>query len=299
MGVKRVLDQLYAYAPVPVSSSSLFFHLVVSWLKSPRTRLEKGIFIISVDVDVGNKELGIINEGRNDANIARYFSEYSIGEMEERALPLLVNLFNDFDISATFAVRGQITELDDSVLNILLKSPVKHDIGVHGYYHRRFKSLSHREAENELEMISIGMKKFNLTPRSFVFPLNSVAHLNLLETFGYKCYRSESRFLNNRAVIEKHGGLYDIPPGFFLGRGGNSAFLRKLLDVSVAKKLIFHIWFHPWNFGENYESIRRNIEKWLLPNLVYAKEKVRKGELTFETMLSAAEKFARLHNKVI
>ena len=300
---KESFDTLYGSSPsssrigkinVSVSFFSQLYHLVVFKLEEPKIQLENGMLIISIDVDVGNKELGVINKGKNDANVNIYASEYSIGEIEEWALPLFVDLFNDFEIPVTFAIRGQLTEVDNSILELLLNSSVKHDIGSHGYYHRRFKNLSHNEAENELNMISSGMKKFGIIPRSFVFPKNSVAHLDLLEKNGYKCYRSYGDFMNDRMYIEKEGLLYNIHPSLYIGQSIGSIFLKKILDIGIAKKLPFHVWFHLWNFGETEESIQRTINKVFFPLLRYAKKKERRGVLTFETMLSAAQKVERM-----
>lgn len=273
-----------------VSLLSQTYRYFAYLFKRPKMLLENGMFIISVDVDVGNKELGVINEGKNDVNVSGSTSEYLVGEIEERALPLFVNLFNDFEISVTFAVRGQLTEVSHAVLDLVLHSNVKHDIGAHGYYHKQFINLTHNEAENELEMISVGMKKFGITPRSFVFPRNRVAHLDLLEKHGYKCYRGHDYCMH----IEKKGCLYNIHPSLFLGQRISSIFPKKILDISIAKKLPFHIWFHPWNFGETEESIQRSINKVFIPLLRYAKKKERNGVLTFETMLSTAQKVERM-----
>lgn len=256
-------------------------------------QLEKGIFIISIDVDVGSRELGVINRGKNDANVNKRISEYQVGKIEEETLPLFVETFNDLEIPVTFAVRGQLTEVNDSILELLLKSSVKHDIGAHGYYHRQFTNLSRNEAENELNMISSGMRKFGIVPRSFVFPNNNVAHLDPLQKFGYKCYRGYGDFMNDCMYIEK-GQLYNIHPSLYIDQGTSFTFLRKILDISIAKKLPFHVWFHLWNFGETKESIQRTITNVFIPLLKYAKKKEKSGELTFETMLSAAERVEKL-----
>jgi peptidoglycan/xylan/chitin deacetylase (PgdA/CDA1 family) len=273
------------------SSLSELYHFVAYSIKRPERHFEKAMLITSIDVDVGNRELGVINQGKNDINVNNYISEYSIGRIEEQALPLFVDLFNSFEIPVTFAIRGQLTEVQKPhPLEILLRSPVKHDIGAHGYYHREFKNLSRKEAERELSMISAGMKKFGIMPRSFVFPKNSVGHLELLEIYGYKCYRSCGDFMNDCMYIEKKGRLYDIHPSFYIGQVKNSTFSRKILDIAIAKKLPFHIWFHLWNFGKEERSLQRNIAKIFVPLLDYAKRKAEKDVLTFETMLSAAEK---------
>jgi len=298
MTVKEFLDKSFFSGGIgrkirkPISFFSQLYHFFAFRLEEPRIQLENGMFIISIDVDAGDKELGVINKGKNDAYVHPYISEYSVGEIEERALPLFVDLFNDFEIPVTFAMRGQLTEVDNPILELLLKSPVKHNIGSHGYYHRRFKNLSHKEAENELNMISVGMKKFGIFPRSFVFPSNSVAHLDLLEKYGYKCYRGYGDFMNDCMYIEKQGQLYNIHPSLFLKppQCMSSIFLKKILDISITKKLPFHIWFHPWNFGETKESIQRTINKGFISLFKYAKQKEKSGMLTLETMLSATEK---------
>jgi hypothetical protein len=67
-------------------------------------------------------------------------------------------------------------------------------------------------------------------------------------------------------------------------------FLRKILDISIARKLPFHVWFHLWNFGETEEAMQKVIKKVLTPFLCYARRKEREDVLNFETMLSAALK---------
>lgn len=257
-------------------------------------QLENSMFIISIDIDVGKKELGLINEGKNDANVSKCISEYSVGQIEERTLPYLVDLFNSYEIPVTFAMRGQLTEVDDFILKLLRDSSVGYDIGAHGYYHRHFKNLSYKEAESELKMISAGMRRFGIIPRSFVFPANSVAHLNLLEKHGYKCYRSRGNFMKDRMQIEKQGLLYDIHPSLYFRPSVSPQILKKIVDIAISRKRPFHIWFHLWNFGATSKSIHKNINKIFAPLLDHAKQKEKSGELTFETMLSAAEEIEEL-----
>ncbi|MFX0126324.1 MAG: polysaccharide deacetylase family protein [Candidatus Hodarchaeota archaeon] len=255
-------------------------------------QLENAMFITSIDVDVGNKELGLINQGKNDTNVHDLLSEFSVGDIEERVLPLFVNFFNDLEIPVTFAIRGQLAEVDGAILDLLMESPIKHDIGSHGYFHMPFPNLSSSEAEKELYRTSMGMRKFGITPRSFVFPKNQAAHLDLLEKYGYKCYRGSSNFLNDDMYVEKHGQLYNIHPSFYLGHSMNPIFLKGIIDISVKNRLPFHVWFHPWNFGKTKESIQRSISKVFSPLFRYAKKKEENGLMTFETMLSITKKLA-------
>ena len=285
-------DKMSKFVPL----ASQLCHYFAFQLKKPKMQLEKGMFIISIDVDAGNRELGVINKKKNDKNVSNYLSEYRVGELDEIAFPLFASTFANFQIPATFAVRGQLTELKDSLLELLLESSVEHDIGAHGYYHRTFTYLSHIEAENELKLISKGMKKFGIVPRSFVFPKNQVAHLDLLDKYGYKCYRSLGNLMNDCMYIEKHGPLFKFYPSLYIDARdySRSIFVKKILDIAISKKLPFHIWFHLWNFGETEGTIQRNIQKLFFPLFKYAKKAEKSGDLTFETMLSAAEKLEKL-----
>jgi hypothetical protein len=272
---------------------SQLFRSVVYLLQRPMMQVEKGMLIISVDVDVGSKELGIINGGKNDVNVSSSYSEYLIGKVEEQALPLFIDLFNHYEIPVTFALRGQLTEVCNSVFDLFLESSVKHDIGAHGYYHKDFRNLSQNEARNELKMISTGMKRLGIIPKSFVFPRNNVAHLDLLGNYGYKCYRDRRLC----TYIEKEGRLYNVHPSLFIYQYNSPKLLKRFIDLCTAKKVPFHVWFHPWNFGFNEKLIRRNIKRLFFPVIEYAQQKVKRGELTFETMLSAAQKIEEFrHN---
>ena len=121
-----------------------------------------------------------------------------------------------------------------------------------------------------------------------------MAHLDLLERYGYKCYRGFGDFMNDCMYIEKQGRLYNVHPSLYLDRSISSMFLKKILNLAVAKKLPFHIWFHLWNFGETKGSIRRTVNRVFCPLLKYAKKKEKNGLLDVETMLSATEKVKKL-----
>ncbi|MCW4018858.1 MAG: polysaccharide deacetylase family protein [Candidatus Bathyarchaeota archaeon] len=259
-------------------------------LELPRKQFETAMLILSVDVDVGARELGILNEGKNDAYVHKYLSEAQIGEIEEHALPLFVDAFSEFEVPATFAVRGQLAALDNGFLDLLLTSPVKHDIGAHGYSHKNFKHLKREEAEEELALTAAGFKKLGVTPKSFVFPRNGVRHLDVLESFGYKCYRERGTLRSDGMFIEKKGSLYNVQPSLYLSPSVSPFILEKILNVAVNKKVPLHLWFHMWNFGTTRKQIEDYVENIFSPFLEHARKKEKAGLLTFETMLSAANK---------
>jgi hypothetical protein len=278
---------------IPESAFSQLYHLAAFKVRKPMTHFEKGMLIISIDIDVGSGELGVVNQGKNDVNVHQILSERAVGKIEEDALPFFVDMFETLDMPVTFALRGQCLDVDASAVELLLGSSVKHDIGSHGYTHRKFKTLSRLDAVAELNMTAVAMREYGIIPRSFIFPQDSVAHLNLLEEYGYTSFRSFGSFLSDRMQVEKQGRLYNICPSIHLTRSANALLLKKLVDVAVSEKAPFHVWFHLWNFGFDMESIRRSLKGAVLPFLLYAREKVNIGELSFETMFSVVEKIER------
>lgn len=281
--IRRKLERL--------SIPSQFFHLVSFAMKPPTIQLEKSALITSIDVDVGSHLVAEINKGKNDRNVNNYLSEYRVGQIEEYVVPILINLYSSLEIPVTFAIRGQITETESDLLTCLLDSPIKHDIAGHSYYHRTFSSISSLEAQKEMQLLSIGLKKFGINPKSFVFPRNEVGHLSLLEKYGYKCYRGKGGFPRDELSIRKQGNLFDIRPGFHTGVTYNPIFLKNIIDISCKHKLPFHIWFHPRDLYETRGGpTEKNIERVLLPIYRYAKKKEKCGTLSFETMHSVIGK---------
>jgi hypothetical protein len=263
-------------------------HITLYSIKKPKMPFGKGMLIVSTDIDVGNPLLGVINRGSRDRDVNLNFSEYHIGKIEEISIPLFINKFDCFDIPMTLAFRGQLTEVGGKILDVLIDSSSKHDIGAHGYYHTMFTELSRKNAEDELQKISIGMKEYGLSPKSFIFPRNRVAHLDLLEKYDYLCYRGSGGLLTDCMKIEQSGNLLNVHPSLFIDGNSNLFLLKKMLDISIRAKSVFHIWFHFWNFGQNEISISKKINNLLVPFLSYAKEKQQNGLLDFETMNSAA-----------
>jgi peptidoglycan/xylan/chitin deacetylase (PgdA/CDA1 family) len=276
-----------------LSVISQALHYVSFSCKKPATRFDKAALIFSIDVDVGSQRLGEKNGGKNNHNVHDYLSESVIGRVEEQAVPLLLQAFNDLGVPVTFALRGQLAEVENSIIALILRSPVKHDIGAHGYYHRTFTTLSRVEAEKELEMISEGMKKFGIKPRSFVFPKNRVAHLSLLEKWGYLCFRAYGDLLRDGMFVKKCRNLYDVHPGLYLGKCSNPIFLNKIINIAVKYRAPLHVWFHPWDFGNSPKAVNMKIVKVLQPFLKHAKQEQDNDTLEFETMRSIAEKTAR------
>jgi hypothetical protein len=277
-----------------LATASQICHLLKFRFQRPTTKLDTAMLIISVDVDAGTNKLGLINKGKNDLNVNNYLSESKIGEAESKALPQLVKAFDCFGVPVTFALRGQLIETGDPIIDTLLGASVKHDIGAHGYTHRTFTTLTKEEAVEELKLTANQLKKVGVTPHSFVFPRNAVAHLDVLESFNYKCYRANAgSFRKDDMLIQRNGGLYNIQPSLYLCPTTSPLLAKKILNFAVNEHAPLHVWFHPWNLGLTEKSITQNVQKFILPFLKHAKLLEYNGLLRFETMFSAAETFSQ------
>jgi peptidoglycan/xylan/chitin deacetylase (PgdA/CDA1 family) len=269
---------------------SPFAHYMKYRNNKPPIQFTTGIFILSLDVDVGSPQVGVVNEGRNDQNVHDEKTEQQIGEIEEIALPLITACLNQLEMPATYAVRGQLLDIETSILNLLQDSPVPHDIGAHGYSHRTFTSLNEDQARTELQCIAQAFQRQNMTVKSFIFPKNMVHHLDVLAEYKYLCYRAYGDLNHDDRAILKTQDLYDIHPSLYLGDVTTTYMIKKIIDVSVRDHAVLHFWLHPWNMGETETSITTNIKNILAPILQHAQTYQRQGALQFETMRSVAEK---------
>jgi hypothetical protein len=267
-------------------------HLVTLSAK-PATSLRESMMIISIDIDAGSKMLGYINNGKNDTAVNNHHSESIIGQIEETALPLFVELLEDMGISATFAVRGQLLDCCEGSIDCLIDSSVVHDIGSHGYSHKQFCDLSSDEAESEIRKTTEAIKKLGITPHSFIFPRNAVAHLDILEKYGYKCFRSNGGLRHDAMQIKRVGNIHNVFPSMLLDQNTDISIAKQLLNIAIGKKAPLHLWFHLWNFGSDERSLKLNLENRLKPFLQYAQETRNQGLLSFETMDTAVKQFEK------
>ena len=102
-------------------------HVLAFHLKKPRSQFDRAMLIISIDVDVGNSDIGRINGGQNDLNVHNFLSEARVGDAESGSIPYIIDIFDFYGVAATFAIRGQLTELSNSVIDLFLSCSVRHE----------------------------------------------------------------------------------------------------------------------------------------------------------------------------
>ena len=176
---------------------------------------KKGYFLFSLDTELAWGYFDQYREGR--------FSKS--GVWERKAVQRLLDIFDEFEISATWAVVGhmffascekceicpvlewkgkylsfdQIYDTSDQlwygadVIDLLLTRGARHEIGFHGYTHKVFdeRIMTDAEAKTEItEWRRLSARK-NITPYSVVFPRNRAGHLKAFKEAGYICYRGD------------------------------------------------------------------------------------------------------------
>lgn len=146
----------------------------------------------------------------------------------------LINLFESYDIPATWAIVGHLflDECDGEHSNHpsptgwfnrdpggtvdenpdwfgtdliikLLESEVNHEIGYHSFSHVEFgaEGTTSGIASTELAECQQVTSDWNCDPDSFVFPRNNVGHLDLLSDYGFTCYRGKQPPDNNDSLL--------------------------------------------------------------------------------------------------
>jgi peptidoglycan/xylan/chitin deacetylase (PgdA/CDA1 family) len=276
------------------SALSEICHLLKYSIIKPNRRLTSAKLVFSIDIDAGSPKLGILNKGRNDSNVNNHLSESAVGTIEQIGLPIFLALFETTGIPVTFGIRGQLAEADSNAIDCLLNSSVKHEIGAHGYSHKRFTDLTTKEALHEVLSTSEALTDIGVSPKSFIFPRNFINHLEALEKCGYTSYRGKVGLLNDSLGVKTSGSLLEQATTMALSRNTNLSVAKQVLDILVSKKSIAHFWFHLWNFGKNEKEFKKNIAFSLKPLLLYAKQKESSGLLTFDTMLSVHNFLSRV-----
>lgn len=174
-----------------------------------------GYFLLSLDTELA--------WGYFDCFRPQMFS--AGGWRERRSVDLLLDVFDEFNITATWAVVGHLFheryQAGDAypsmdwngrypvferlyknsspllygadIIDTLLTRGSRHEIAFHGYTHKVLseRAMSKEEARAEIvEWLRVSKRK-NIVPRTVIFPRNKIGHLDLFNEYGFLCYRGE------------------------------------------------------------------------------------------------------------
>jgi len=278
--------------------------------------LDKPIFIISLDVEllwgyVAYPLHKVVDLLKRDDKKGR------------GCIDLLLSLFEKYNIPATWAVVGHLfldhCECEDEIphkdmprfkddwysfdpctdiqkdplyygrdiVEKILSSRIKHEIGYHSFSHVVFSECSQEVAEAEIKEGIKLAKNFGITLKSFVFPENKIGHIDILKKYGFKIYRGENGCRKydpsqNILVRKFNGGINKIvaPPvkpkwkdGIWEIRSSMyfcdpqikfSVLLRAKLGLyrAIRSKKVFHIFLHPHDLLW-YPSLKTDLDKFL------------------------------------
>lgn len=247
--------------------------------------LERGAFLLSIDLELG----------RSPAMI----------RLSREAISHLLDLMARFEIRATWAVIGN-TLIDQpgssipaknyiDIVGQILNCHVPQEIGCHTFSHLRAgdPGCSQQRFESELEACQLLAGKFGITLRSFVFPWNSVAHLNCLHQYGFHSFRGPGPdwFAGLPASIRRlshlidhwmcipapvvsaklDNGVWNLPASYYYvcGAGWGKIIpiglrlrkVRKGIRSAVKQRRLFHLWFHPFDLVKTSQKWLEGLDK--------------------------------------
>lgn len=268
--------------------------------------MKKPIFMISLDLELG--------WGLNTLNDFKFLN--LMKNNIRKTIFILINFFEKYKIPVTWAIVGHLfldscknekclTQKNKNIYNYnkeyyhdpytninkdplfygkdiierILANTINHDIGYHSFSHPIFTRISRDMARDEIkEVINIG-RNFDIKFKSFVYPKNEIAYVDILKEYGFKIYRGKTAGLYNKKsnLLKKKitGGIGKIiadpvepklVEGIWEIQGSmlfyDSQIPRSLIPRAkigllrtLKNKKIFHIWLHPWNLLKNRRSI--------------------------------------------
>ena len=217
------------------------------------------------------------------------------------------------------------------IVEMILRCRTSQDIGSHSFSHIVYSDPKSSKEIVQLDLTQCLMlaTEKNIKLKSFVFPRNAIAHLDLLERHGFRAYRSHPELKNVRThhvplwrrgyillkdmiplsppvheiVKDTHYSLLNIPASMqFRYMYGLSQFIfphvrylkaKQGLKKAVSQKKNFHLWLHPINFAWKSEMLFKEFEK----ILQYATCLRSQDQLDILSMAEISEKIPSLDTK--
>lgn len=287
-------------------------------------------FIISLDTEL---LWGVIH---TDADYSRLTRDTSAGR---GVIDTLLSLFKLYNIPATWAIVGHLfldrckkeegiphrnmprfkedwyssdpcTDIHKAplyygkdIVEKILSSLVKHEIGYHSFSHVIFSECSREVAQAEIEEGVKLAKEMGISLKSFVFPQDKVGHLDVLKENGFVAYRGiRAKHIGSdrNLLLRKFGGAVDklialpVEPKWKDGIWeipASMIFLDPLFPFSLVDRAkrgisraikedkVFHMYLHPENL-----LYQPSLGKYLDELLAFVARKRDEGKLHAATM---------------
>lgn len=188
--------------------------------------LDKGVLVISQEIEMA---WGVY------PNLTKISNK---GLIERETLIRLLDIYKKYNVRITWDIVGHLffnecdgkclenypkellkydpgtTILEDPIwygkdmVDLILKNNQKHEIAAHSFSHVPFNSCSVEIAENEIRKCREIANKLNINMRSFVFPYNSIGHLDILEKYGFEAIRADNVLFDDDKNINFYSKVY-------------------------------------------------------------------------------------------
>jgi len=244
----------------------------------------KGTFCISLDTE--------LLWGRRDVGYEKFIKR---ARAVRSVIKKLLVIFDRYNIHATWAIVGSLflptrkhIGSDSLWRGIdIVKEIRKHknqEIACHSFTHPEFTKITHKQAEEEIQQCVYIAKTNNISLKSFVFPRNLIAHLDVLKKYKFDAYRGPEGPKNkitqmidylllvpHSSKISKTDSLLNIPGTmYYLSTRGFRKYIPRQVRVNKAinginraikNGEIFHLWFHPIDLADNPKDLLQGIEE--------------------------------------
>ena len=308
---------------------------------------EVGYFLFSLDTEMA---WGSFNRDRYRPG--RFSRD---GSRERQSIVRLLDMMDEFGIAGTWAIVGHLMyeECEEcdicpilewkgryqafeevygtrnplwygaDILGMILSRNAGHEVAFHGYTHRYFDELSEADARIEIQEWLRLASRWNIVPKTVIFPQGRIGHLGLFLEAGFLCYRGKEvrhPMLSlpvigkaiNRVNLTLAGltpqsfdisadpsGLVNLPSSYWLFRtnrriesvldGLNLPRLRlraaaRGIKRAAEKREVIHLWAHPHEFRTD-----KDFDK-LRFMFGHVAEEVERGRLVSITMADLARR---------
>jgi peptidoglycan/xylan/chitin deacetylase (PgdA/CDA1 family) len=179
------------------------------------------------------------------------------------------------------------------IVEKLLNCKVPQEVACHGFSHMIIgtQGCSREAFASELAACKLAARHFGVELRSFVYPRNAIAHVDVLAKYGYVAYRGVNKkwFIRLPAKLQipayvldylffpprvvrpgLHQGIWSFRDSYFYGHKKGvwrlvPVWWRVLmanrgLDAAVKKSGIFHLWFHEFNLASEPRSLLNGLD---------------------------------------
>lgn len=224
----------------------------------------------------------------------------------DEGIPILLSLFEEHNVKATFLVTGEVADNRPSILRDIYQKG--HEIGSHSYHHTSIRDKTRSEIENQIILSTKAIENtIGTRPVSFRAPGHSASNdlMELLEQNGYLVEASADRINSypynpnkNDWLLEGDMNILRVPvshtPSYFYPQTTYNAswidsYKNTVILQSDKDKKIVVIGIHPWELveikaPEQYDIYTRVCGEYTLENLTSLLEYLDEQNILYVTL---------------